>query len=189
MKKILIIVSLLTFFSCSYQTQKVKLDLSFDDEKSNIGNGLGIQVVAFDERLEKEFVGTKKIGDEKVKIVIEQNLPELLQSKIKENLLKKGFKIGKDKLVEIHVESLSYKAKRQFFISTSNASGNIKIVVKNYKNNEKFTKNFDLSLKRKHFIMPLESTDSKTINAILKEIVEDILNDESFIKNLSNQKK
>lgn len=185
MKKILVFASLLVLFSCSYQTQKVKLDLSFDDKKSNIGNGLGIEVVAFDDRSQKEFVGIKKIGDEEVKIVIEQNLSEILQKEISENLLRKGFKIGKEKLVEIHIESLKYKAKREFFIGTSKASGSIKMVVKNSKNNTKFTKNFDLSTKNKHFIMPLESTDGETINSIVQEIVENILSDEGLLKNLS----
>jgi uncharacterized lipoprotein YajG len=79
---------------------------------------------------------------------------------------------------------LQYKAKRQFFIGTSKANASFKVIVKNSKTGSKFTKNFDLSLKNKHFIAPLESTDAATINALLQEIIENILNDESLLKKL-----
>ena len=186
MKKFLLVVSLLATISCSHQNQKVTLDLSFDEKKSNIGNGSAIDVVVFDDRANKEIIGKKIFGDEKITISPEQNLAQLLEQKIKENLGRKGFSQGGDKIVEIHIESLEYRARRRFFIGTSKADGVLKVIVSNVKSGEKFTKNFTLTIKNKHFIAPLASTDANTINELLQELVQDILNDKAVLKNLAN---
>jgi uncharacterized lipoprotein YajG len=190
MKKIflnaVLLLSLFATISCvPSQDQKIKLDLSFDETKSELGNGAEVKVLVFDDRSNKEIIGTKKFGTEEINITSEQNLTDLLQKKVSENLFGRGFKKGSAKTFELRIESLNYKAARQFFIGTSKANASIKAVIKNNKNNSKFTKNFDLSLKNKHFIAPLESTDGETINALLQEIIENILSDENLLKSLA----
>lgn len=185
MKKFLLIAALLATISCSHQNQKITLDLYFDEKKSNIGNGSAIDVVVFDDRINKEIIGKKIFGDEKITISPEQNLALLLEQKIKENLGRKGFSQGGDKIIEIRIETLEYQARRRFFIGTSKANGLLKVVVSNIKTGEKFTKNFTLTVKNKHFIAPLASTDANTINELLQELVQDILSDKAILKNLT----
>lgn len=186
MKKFLLVAAFLAAISCSHQNQKVKLSLSFEEAKPNAKNSAAVEVSVFDDRPNKEIIGKKRFGDEKITISPEQNLVSFLQKELSENLAKKGFKKGQDRSIEIRIETLKYKAKRHFFIGTSTAEGRIKVIVKNSKTGEKFTKNFTLSLANKHFIAPLQSTDAKTINALLQELLEGILSDEGFLKNLSN---
>lgn len=186
MKKFLLIASLLATISCTHQNQSIKLDISFDEKKSNIGNGSAIDVVVFDDRANREIIGKKVFGDEKITISPEQNLALLLEQKIKDNLSRKGFVQGGDKIVEIHIESLEYLARRRFFIGTSKANGELKVIVSNVRSGERFTKNFTLAVKNKHFIAPLTSTDANTINEVLQELVQDILNDKAVLKNLAN---
>ncbi len=185
MKKLLLATAILLLAACTHENQKMKFDITIDREKSDFDNVGAVSIVAFDERSQKEIIGNKTFGIEKVTISSNDNLAELLRNKISENLAQKGFKKGFDKTVEIHLESVQYKAVRKFFIGTSEADSAIKIIVKNNKTGEKFTKNFALSVKGKHFLAPLESTDQETINTILRDTVLDILNDKSFLKSLA----
>jgi uncharacterized lipoprotein YajG len=185
MKKILIIFSLLLTVSCSHANQTAKLNLSFDSKKSDIGNGRKVRILVIDDRSNKEIIGSKEFGDEKIEIKLDQNLAEFLQKKITENLMEKGFKIGDEKIVEIHLKKMKYKAEREFVIGKSKASGEISLIIKNSKTKAEFSKDYNLSMKKKHFIVPLESTDAKIINSLLEEMVEDILDDKKFLENLT----
>ncbi len=185
MKKLLLASAILLLAACTHENQKMKFDITIDREKSDFSNVGAISILAFDERSQKEIIGNKTFGIEKVTISSRDNLAELLREKIGENLAQKGFRQGLDKTVEIHLESVQYKAVRKFFIGTSEADSAIKVIVKNNKTGEKFTKNFALSVKGKHFLAPLESTDQETINTILRDTVLDILNDKSFLKSLA----
>jgi len=185
MKKIFLIAAVLLASSCTHENQKIRFDISIDREKSDFGNVGAIKVVAFDDRSHKELIGNKTFGDEEIQITSDQDLADLLREKISKNLEQKGFTKGNDRIVEIHVESLQYKAARKFFIGTSEVDSMIKIVVKNTKNGKKFTKNFALSVNGKHFIVPLEETDTAIINTILQDIVLDILSDRAFLNSLS----
>ena len=185
MKKLFLLSAFFLAISCTHENQKIKFDISIDREKSDFENIGAIAVLAFDDRSQPNILGDKTFGDEKIQITSNENLAELLRQKISENLHQKGFKKGLDKTVEIHLESLQYKAKRKFFIGTSAAESVIKIVVKNNKTGEKFTKNFALSINGKHFLAPLEEADAATINAILRDTVLDILSDKSLMKSLS----
>ena len=86
MKKILILASLFVAASCTYATQRVNLNFSFDDKKSSLGNNSVLDVAVIDDRMDKEILGKKKIGDEEINILSEQNLAALLQKRITENL-------------------------------------------------------------------------------------------------------
>ena len=185
MKKLLLLASVLLLTSCTHENQKIKFDIAIDREKSDFGNVGSIGLIAFDERSHKDLIGTKTFGEERIEISSSENLAELLRDKLSDNLEQKGFVKGRDKIVEVHLESLQYKAVRKFFIGTSEANSMVKIIVKNTKTGEKFTKNFTLSVKGKHFLAPLEITDRETINTILRDTVLDILNDKSFLKSLT----
>ena len=78
MKKLFLIASLLTAISCTHQNQKVTFDLSFKGESSNIGRGIGIDVAVFDDRTDKEFLGRKRFGDEKIVITSDQHLNKIV---------------------------------------------------------------------------------------------------------------
>ena len=79
MKKLFLIASLLTAISCTHQNQKVTFDLSFKSEPSSVGRAIGIDVAVFDDRADKEFLGRKRFGDEKIVITSDQDLMSLLQ--------------------------------------------------------------------------------------------------------------
>ncbi len=188
MKKItsLVILASLLAFSCAHQDQNIKFNVALSNVKSEPVNSVsGLDVVAFDDRSKPNIVGEKSFGDEKIAISSDQNLADLLKDEISKNLFSFGFKEGKDKIVEIHLEKLKYKAKRKFFIGKSEAEIKIKVIVKNTKAKGKFSKNFTLSTKGKHFLAPLEKTDSKTINTLIQEAVLEIVTDKSLLENLS----
>jgi uncharacterized lipoprotein YajG len=187
MKKItsLAILALLTF-SCTHQDQNIKFNVALSNVKSEpVSSARGLEIVAFDDRSEPSIIGEKSFGDKKIAIASDQNLTELLQEEISKNLFSFGFKKGGDKVVEVHLEKLKYKAKRKFFIGKSEASIKIKVIVRSTKTKDKFSKNFTLSTKGKHFLAPLEKTDSKTINNLIQETVLEIVTDKSLLKNLS----
>lgn len=186
MKKLFIAATLLLLTSCTHQNQHMRFNISLKEAKSNIGNGTKIDLIVFDERSDDGVIGTKEFShDEKIKIINEENIAILLTKKINQNLMEKGFAKGTGKTLEIHIEKLHYQAKREFFVGSSEAEAAIKVVVKNGKDKSTFTKNFSLSLSGKHFIAPLESTDAATINNLLQEITQDILNNEELLKTLA----
>ncbi len=186
MKKLLLVAVLFLGTSCTHENQKINLTLRLDDTKSNIGNGAKLDLMVFDERANDSILGTKEFSsDEKIKIISQENVALLLTQKVEQNLIAKGFKKGNDKVVEIHLEQLHYLAKRGFPVGTSEGIAVVKVVVKNTKNKSVVTKNFSLSLNNKHFIAPLESTDSSTINGMLQEITHDILSNPDLLKTLA----
>jgi len=184
MKKLLTILALTTLFSCTHQDQKVRLDLSLNVEKSNIGNDVGINLMVFDDRLEKGFIGSKEHCDnQKINITLEQNLAELLKKQMISLLMKKGFRQGSDRIIELHIQELQYKAICSFMIGKSEANILIRVVSIDPKTNRKNTKDFQLSLNGKHFIIPLESSDANAINEIFNEILAKILDDDVILRN------
>lgn len=186
MKKILIIISLFTLISCNHQDRKVHLNFSFEQTKSNIGNDIGVHLAVFDDRLVSGFIGVKEFcDDQKISLTSDQNLAELLKKEIDEQLLRKGFKQGDQKLVEIRIENLKYDAKCGLVIGKSQADILVKVSVTDAKTNINAVKNFELSIQSKHFILPLSSTDDNTINRIISEVVKDILDDDILLRSLA----
>jgi uncharacterized lipoprotein YajG len=190
MKKNILITCLILATSCSYNDRQVRFDLNVaQNQNDTVINKSGalsaLKISVIEQRKNPEIVGTKKIGDQKVKITSTENLAKLLEEKISENLFEQGFKKGNAKQLELYVEKFQFTAKRRFFIGKSEAKTKIKAVVKDSKNNVKFTKNFELSLNNKHFIASFESTDEATINQLLNEVAQDIVSDKSLLENLS----
>ncbi len=184
MKKIFFILSILIFASCSFHDQQVTLNFELKDQVSNIGNGSKIDVMVIDEREKHDLVGRKKISSTtEINIEVNKDLSIYLQKKIKQNLMRRGFVEGKDKIVEIHIDRLFYNAKAGF-IGKSTIEASIRTVIIDTKTNSKFTKDYGESWSNKHFIMPLASTDHEIINQLLHSVVQDILSDDNFIQNL-----
>ncbi len=184
MQKLLIISIFLTLISCKYLDKNVALDFNLDDRKSNIGNGARIDLVVSDNRLEKQLFGTKEYcNNKKIHITTNQNLAELLKKKIGENLSQKCFRNGKDRLVEVSIEQLKYKAQCNFIIGTSQGDIELKVAITDPKTGVRISKSFELSLTGKHFFVPLEATDEKIINNLFEEVVFDMLNNEALLRN------
>ncbi len=186
MKILLTIISLFALISCAHQNQKIRVDFSLDEKKSNIGNDVGISLAVFDDRLENKFFGTKEFcDDQKISITSNQNLAELLENEINNQLLRKGFKQGNEKIVEIRIQNLKYEASCGFLLGRSKADVSVKVSVTSSKGKIKTTKNFGLTANSKHFLLPLASTDADTINNVLSQVVRDILEDDMIVRNLS----
>lgn len=184
MKKFLIVASLFALASCVHPDQKVRVELTFKDAKSNIGNNVKVDLAVFDDRLETQLFGSKEFCDgQKINLINEQNLTRLLKDEISDQLSKKGFKQGSDKFVEIHIKQLKYKADCGFLLGKSRADILAQVLTINPKTGTKTTKNFELSSKNKHLILPLASTDAEIINELLEEMVGNILNDDIIVRN------
>lgn len=184
MKKIIFLTSLF-LASCTHTDQKIKFNFDLENKSQNVGHGTGIDLVVIDER-SNDIIGSKEFSpEEKIKISSSENLSEVLQKRILDNLLNKGFKKGFSNTLEIQIISLDYKAKREFFIGNSQANMEIKAIVINNRNQSTLTKDFSSSFSSKHFIAPLESTDEASINGMVKEIIENILNDREVLNKLA----
>ena len=184
MKKFLLILPLLAAISCTHENQKVTLNFDLNNQRSTIGGNKGLDVIVVDERANKQLLGKKKFSSEEVEIFADVNLAAFLQEKIMQNLTRRGFTNGKDKIVEINIESLSYKAERGFPVGSSKIDARLKVIVIDGKTGAKFTKNYGTNWDMKHFIVPLESTDAETINALLHDVVQEIIADDSFLESL-----
>ncbi len=182
MKKILVLAFILSA-SCTHYDQKIALNFDVHNQVSNIGKGVGIEVVAFDNRKDPDILGQKKYYDETVKVLADKNISEFLKNKITHNLISRGFQYGDDKKITIEIEEFKYDAKLSF-IGISRIDCVVKVSVKNNKNGAIFTKKYSTNLKNRHFLMPLESRVESDINDFLKEIVQDIISDDNIIEAL-----
>ncbi|MBM5782344.1 MAG: hypothetical protein FJ368_02865 [Pelagibacterales bacterium] len=188
MKKLLLILVLLASVSCSYKNQKIVFNFDVENEnKSNSIEKKTFDLRVSDERHNKKILGKKKFGQTRVNVFSEQNLADILKYKIKDNLVNQGFIEGNDKIVEVRIKTLVYKAQRGFPIGTSEAKGVIRVDIKDSSGkNKEFSKNYTLEFKNKHFISSLSATDEKNINNLLHELVSDMMKDKELIDNISN---
>jgi uncharacterized lipoprotein YajG len=181
MKKTLLITAILILASCSHYDQKIRLQLNVESEKSKISKGVGIKLEVVDEREEIDLLGEKEFCDDtKIAITSQQNLANLVQRKIESALADRGFSKGNDRVVKIAIQKLNYEAECEFLVGESKA--NLLIVVSTANSKEKLTKNFELSQKNKHFLLPLAQTDKKIINDLLSRVIEEILKDDILLK-------
>lgn len=184
MKKFLLILPFIAVVSCTYENQKVKLNFDLNNQSSTIGANKGIDVVVIDERTNKPLLGRKKYINAEIEITPDADLAVFLQQKILQNLTRRGFQNGRDKIIIVHIETLAYKVKSSFPIGTSNITASLKVVVQDNKSGTKFTKNYGTSWDSKHFLAPLESTDAETINSLIRDVVQEIVSDDSFLESL-----
>ena len=181
MKKILLIITLLTSVSCTYYNQKIDLNLNLTQIESNIGNDALVSVFIFDKRSDRKVIGEKIFGQKVITISANQRLNALLREKIRDNLALKGFRSGRTSTLKLYIESLDYKSERGFPVGKSEASATIKVVAHNTESEKTLTKNFNLNLNGNHFISSLKSTDEEIINSLLEEVIQNIMDDESIL--------
>lgn len=181
-----LIIAVLTTTSCTYHNQKIDLDLQLTQIESNIGNNSRVRVFIFDKRPDRKIIGEKIFGQKVITISANQRLNNLLRDKIRDDLTLKGFKAGRTSSLKLYVNSFNYKAERGFPVGKSEANSQIKVVAHNSVTDKTLTKNFNLNLNANHFISSLKSTDAEKINALLEEIIQNIMDDESIIKTLVN---
>ncbi len=189
MKKLLVISSLLlAISSCSYQTEKVKLNFAFEGEKINVGNNVKVKVTVLDKRSEKsDVLGNKKYcNGRKINIASEENLTNFLKETISKDLARKGFKAGSDRTMEVSIEELKYKS-RCGFIGKSKGEISVMVKIKDANQTVKLTKNFSLSLNNKTFIISLAKTDEKLLNEMIDEVINNIIHDEALFKALKGE--
>ncbi len=184
MKKFLLILPFLAVISCHHYDQQVILGFDAPNQSSTLGNNTGVDVTVYDVRAEKKLLGRKTFSNEEIEITSNVDLAAFVQFKITQNLMRRGFKPGHDKIINVYIETFDYKAKSGFGIGTSRIEAGLKIVVADSRTGLKFTKNYGTAWDNKHFIVPLEETDSRTINLLLKDILQEILLDDSFIESL-----
>ncbi len=182
--KFLAILSLTSLFSCVYSDQEVNLRFDMGDKVSSIGRGKGVEVVVLDKRRDKNILGEKEYSTKDlVRVLPDANLAEVLRAKLTHNLVGRGFQYGNDKKVELQIESFSYKVRRGF-VASSEINANFKMIVKDNNTGATFSRNYNSSWTEKHLIMPLESKVDKIINNFLRDMMQEIIQDDDFIESL-----
>jgi uncharacterized lipoprotein YajG len=179
MKKILTLLALVgTLSSCvNYNQENLNLNLSVDSKFNDFGKNQNVDL----------SVGDKRLGKDLINIKSTQNLTVLIKNKIARDLEQNGFLINDntDKSLEIKILTLNYSAYREFFIGSSKIEILLKITALNgNKSSYSTTQNFSLS--QKHFIMPLITTDEKTINKALQESLDGVIANQKLLNFLKN---
>ena len=196
MKKIIIITTI-SFLLCScvsYKQEILNLNLLTSDQYSNLGNNKSIQIKVIDKRMNKDSLGNKRLGNNVITIKSSQSLTDIIQDKINKDLEQNGFLTANsnlehnqvNKTLTIEIITLNYSAYREFFIGNSKTKILLKIIATDLSQGKQYTTSHNLSVSKKHFIMPLITTDEKTINHILQEALDDIFNNQKLLKFLNN---
>ncbi|MFT5703857.1 MAG: putative lipoprotein YajG [Rickettsiales bacterium] len=189
MKKILTLLALVgTLSSCvNYNQENLNLNLSVDSKFNDFGKNQNVDLSVVDGRSNIESIGDKRLGKDLINIKSTQNLTVLIKNKIARDLEQNGFLINDntDKSLEIKILTLNYSAYREFFIGSSKIEILLKITALNgNKSSYSTTQNFSLS--QKHFIMPLITTDEKTINKALQESLDGVIANQKLLNFLKN---
>ena len=199
MKNILILISSVLFLtSCASKFVEVRLLKSdqdvlaseenyYEDQDSNsFDNILFNNIEVFDRRNNKESLGIKEYGDEAIEVINNQDLANLIKDKIIQNLQEDNQAIDKNKTLRITLKTLKYNSKRGFFLGKSKAKISIKAsLVDNNTNRMEYGRTYNLENERPHFIISLEKTDQRTINTTLKNIVDQILEEEKSSRGIN----
>lgn len=185
MKKVLCTIPFLFLIACAHADQKLILDFNIKNQASTIGANRALNVDINDNRVNKEVIGKRIFSAEDApKIKIDANLAEILRQKITQNLTGRGFKLGNDKIVELNINTLSYDAKIGYPVGTGRAEISIRVAVYDSKSSNKFMKNYGTVVNSKHFMYPLESTIAETVNNLLRDTLQEIVSDDSFLESL-----
>ena len=115
----------------------------------------------------------------------DQNVAEFLKKKLIDNFILKGFGVGGQKMVEIHLQKLGFKAKRGFPIGHSKMKVMVQVVIRDTLSESVFSKDYALEIKNKYFISSLKFVDAQVINSLLQEMVQDILMDDELLNELA----
>ena len=199
MKKILATISFLSLLSScvSYNQETLNLNLPIVKKYSDVGGNKSVELIVVDSRKDKDLLGNKRLGEKLITIKSSQNLTDSLRDKISRDLEQNGFLLtsstnnfsaqySADKSLEVKILTLNYSAYREFFIGNSKIEILLKIVAKNKSGGAVYSTSQSLSLDKKHFIMPLITTDEKTINTALQEAIDGILANQKLLEFLKN---
>ncbi len=185
MKKIIfslvLALSSLSLSSCvSYNQEDLNLSLAISQKYSIPGNKKSINLTIVDSRSDKNLLGQKRLGEDLIKIKSNQEITEVIYSKISRDLEQNEFSVANEnsnvgnKYLEIKILTLNYSAYRDFFTGSSKIDILLKVTAKNKHNEESFSTTQSLTLDKKHFIMPLITTDEKTINSALQDVLDGV---------------
>ncbi len=185
MKKILLVSTLLFAISCSHNDHIVGLDLDLEGRKVTNQHNRSVNVDVYDNRKDQSLLGSKTYSDkETITITAEQNIAKFLEKNMVKALEEKGFAKGSNVGLKIEIDAFEYSAKKWFFTGESTAKVRLRAVVATTEDT-RFTKNFELEVNNSHFFAPSNSQDAQIINALLEEVVQDILDDQAIIRALS----
>ena len=182
----LIISSFLLSSCVLYNQESLHLNLSANKQLSSFGGNKSVVVEVKDERANKDLLGNKRLGNELIAIKSEQNLAETIKDKVAKDLEQNGFLVSsnsnlENKTLEVKILTLNYKAYREFFIGTSKIDILLKITAKNQDASKSYSTTQNFSLSKNHFIMPLITTDEKTINFALQESLNGIFDNQKLL--------
>ncbi|MCE3254880.1 MAG: putative lipoprotein [Rickettsiaceae bacterium] len=189
MKKFAFSIILLGLLSSCvyYDKEQVNLDLSINKRYADFSGSKVIEVAVVDERMDKKIIGTKRLGEELVPITANKNLIDVIKDKVTKDLEQDGFFVqnpatslgGKitdltNKSLEIKIVNFRYTANRGFLEGSSKIEILLRVTAKGPLGKKYVTdKNFYAT--KKHFIVPLISTDEKIINESLQEALDSLL--------------
>ena len=193
MKKLLTLIIALTLFSCASSNQEtLNLNLSIAQKYSDNGGNKSVELSVVDSRKDKDSLGNKRLGESLVAIKSNQSLVDLVQNKISRDLEQNGFLIASqnsglaDKFLEVKILTFNYNAYREPVVGTSKVEVLLKITIKNKVGGASYSTTQSFSLDKNHFIVPLISTDEKTINAALQEVLDGIFTNQKLLEFLKN---
>jgi uncharacterized lipoprotein YajG len=188
MKKLLTTLLPLIFLSScvSYNQEILSFNLSTSEKYSDFGKGKAVQIVVIDSRINNNLLGKKRLGEKVIKIKSDQNITIAAKDKISKDLGQQGFVAVDggliDKVLEVHIINLNYNAYREFFVGNSKIDVLLKIVARDVSSGVTYSTKQSLSMDKKHFIMPLITTDEKTINLALQEALNSIFENQKLLE-------
>jgi uncharacterized lipoprotein YajG len=196
MKKFLaLIITSIFLSSCvSYDQEMLNLNLSIAQRYSDLGGNKSVELTVIDSRKNQEALGNKRLGDDVIAIKSSQNLVDLVKNKVGRDLEQNGFLVASstdtsglaDKTLEVKILTLNYNAYREFFMGTSKIEVLLKITAQNKADKSSYSTTQSFSLDKNHFIMPLITTDEKTINAALQEVLDGVFANQKLLDFLKN---
>ncbi len=195
MKKVVTIILILFLSSCvTYNQEHLNLNVSIAKKYSDFGNNKPILVKVIDERNDKNLLGNKRLGESLIAIKSDQSLVEVAKNKIIRDLEQNGFLASSkenketlaDKSLEVKIITFNYNGYREFFVGSSKIEVAIQINAKDNVKNTEYSTIQSFAFDKKHFIMPLITTDEKTINFALQEALDGIFNDQKLLSFLQN---
>jgi hypothetical protein len=86
----------------------------------------------------------------------------------------------------VQILTFNYNAYREFIVGSSKIEILLKITTKDKAKNSSYTTTQSFSLDKNHFIMPLISTDEKTINSAMQQALDDIFENKKLLDFLKN---
>jgi len=194
MKELLTILTLgISLSSCvSYNQEMLNLNLSIAQKYSDNGKNKTVELSVLDGRKDKDLIGTKRLGENLIAIKPSQDLIGVIQNKISRDLEQNGFLVATQNttlantLLEVKILTFNYNGYREFLVGSSKIEILLKITAQDKVGGTKYSTTQSFSLDKNHFIVPLITTDEKTINNALQEALDGIFTNQKLLEFLKN---